>query len=446
MRTLSTALNTNQAEGFYILTHGIDVDRVLYKEELTVQRAWAQALCRAGLLTSNETQTLVSALNTIESEMRENTFEWRRDDEDIHMNIERALTQRLGELGKRLHLGRSRNDLIATTIKLYLANQCLSIGNHLKSYVETIVNLAQRDIDILTPSYTHSQAAQPVRFGHIWNFHAVNFLNDVKRFDTVRKHILSVMPLGSGAVAGTHLAIPLESLAQDLGFENTPLNSIHGISDRDSVIESAQAIAMMALHINRLCEDVINWSSSAMRLVDLPRAWSSGSSMMPNKRNPDFFEVVRTKCKGFMQLQTHVTAINTSLTSGYASDFHEQKRVIVENIEDLLTMLPIVEQAVASINVNATRASELLPNGHILATDVANKLVDEGLSFRDAYKVVAERIDACEQSGTQVLPNIDQSFMTAIEGAIESRSNFGGTARKRILESISRIKDILKTL
>lgn len=446
MRTLSTALNTNQAEGFYILTHGIDVDRVLYKEELTVQRAWAQALCRAGLLTSDETQLLVSALNTIESEMRENTFEWRRDDEDIHMNIERALTQRLGELGKRLHLGRSRNDLIATTIKLYLANQCLNIGNHLKSYVETIVNLAQRDIDILTPSYTHSQAAQPVRFGHIWNFHAVNFLNDAKRFYAIRNQILSVMPLGSGAVAGTHLAIPLESLAKNLGFNNPPINSIHGISDRDSVIEIAQGIALMALHINRLCEDVINWSSSAMRLVDLPRAWSSGSSMMPNKRNPDFFEVVRTKCKGFMQLQTHVTAINTSLTSGYASDFHEQKRVIVENIEDLLTMLPIVEQAVASINVNATRANELLPNGHILATDVANKLVDEGLSFRDAYKVVAERIDACEQSGTQVLPNINQSFVTAIEGAIENRSNFGGTARKRILESISRINDILKNL
>lgn len=427
MKTLSTQLNSQQTSGFQEITHGIDVDCFLYKSELKVQRAWANGLAKLGLFSSSEQSSLLATFGDLEIEMSGDSFQWKVEDEDIHMTIERLVTERLGDLGKRMHLGRSRNDLIATTVKLFLAESSVEFSAELQSLSGQFLGLSRRDIDILVPSYTHSQAAQPIRMAHNWNFHALNFLEDARRFEALEKNILRLMPLGSAAIAGTHLEIDLKEVARELGFKYGPVNSIHGVSDRDSVVEFSQTLALFALHLTRLCDDIINWSSSAMGLIELPPAWASGSSIMPNKRNPDFFEIVRAKARSLISLSQEVVLINTSLTTGYASDLHEQKRVIVRGILEAQKLFRSLGDSVSGLMVRPHRATELLSQGHILATDVANKFVSEGMTFRDAYKKVAAHVVEAESVGRQL-----DADGISFESAVESRKNFGGTALAEI--------------
>lgn len=449
-KTLTTSLNKMQDDGFYELTHGIDVDQFLFREEIQVQQAWVVGLEECNILSSQEKQSLLSTLQSIEFEMQEGTFAWVKEDEDIHMNIERAVTQRLGELGKKMHLGRSRNDLIATTLKLYLAKICIDLSKETNEIAKTIIGLAERDVDLIVPAYTHSQAAQPVRMAHIWNFHALNFLNDTKRLKNCRKETLKTMPLGAAAIAGTHLEIDLASVAKNLGFDFPPLNSVHAVSDRDNVLEVGHCMSMLGLHISRLCEEVIFLSASPVGMLQLSSDWSSGSSIMPNKRNPDFFEVVRAKSKKMIGISMELMVLNSGIASGYSSDFHEQKRRLVQSIQDLQTMLPIFRIAISSLKLNSSRAAELLMQGHILATDVANKMVSQGIYFRDAYTKVADEVAEINKRNVDWVKCIDTLASQQIGAkdisycsAVESRSNSGGTSRARVIESIELLRSEL---
>lgn len=431
-------MNQKQTEAFYTLTSGIDIDRFLYKEEITIQKAWVACLPDTGALTSSEAKSVMQILDRLECEIEEGLFEWQAQDEDIHMTIERVLTEHLGEIGKRIHIGRSRNDLIATTLKVYLANRCHEISVVLSRMASTVLDLSHRDIDIIVPAYTHSQAAQPVRMAHLWNFHALNFTKDTHRLRSCRQSVLEVMPLGSGAIAGTHLSIDLRKVATKLGFKSPPMNSIHAVSDRDGIIEIAQALALLGVHLIRLCEDIIFWSSTPMGLLELPLDWASGSSMMPNKRNPDFFEIARAKGKRLVSLSNEILLLNSGLPSGYASDFHEQKRVLVSALNDVQVMLPILADALPGLRIRSERASVLLQTGHLLATDVANQLVSPGRPFRDAYNQVADWILEADKRGTQVGTSLI-SFSTAVE----SRNNSGGTARRRVEDTIGWMREEL---
>lgn len=441
MKTLATDLNQKQADGFYELTHGIDIDRFLFREELQVQKAWVEGLSDIGVLSEHERNLISQVLLAIELEMETDSFDWVKTDEDIHMNIERIVTTRLGDLGKKMHLGRSRNDLIATTLKLYLANRCMELSKEVSGVANGIIDLAERDIEVVLPAYTHTQAAQPVRMAHIWNFHALNLASDARRFKKCCGNLFRVMPLGSAAVAGTHLNINLFKVATSLGFKTPPINSIHGVSDRDDVIEVAQSITMLGLHLTRFCEEIIFLSSSPIRVVRLPAEWSSGSSIMPNKRNPDFFEIVRAKAKKLIGLGPELMSMSTGLTSGYASDFHEQKRAIVLAIRDLQKMLPILKLAFSSVLIDENRATELLMHGHILATDLANLMVFRGATFRDAYREVAANIVALEGTNEQVGLN-----QISFESAVETRDNYGGTSRTRVLETMALIRTEINNL
>ncbi len=266
---------------------------------------------------------------------------------------------------------------------------------------------------------------------HIWNFHALNFYNDFRRFANCNTDLLETIPLGSGAITGTHLDIDLTSIANQLGFQRGPINSIHGTSDRDWLIEVSQKISICALHVSRLCEDIIFLSSSPVQLIELPTDWSSGSSMMPNKRNPDFFEIVRAKSKRLIALNTEILTLNLGIASGYSSDFHEQKRSIVKGVRELQEIASAFGRAILGIKLNQTRAEELLEQGHILATDIANELVKHGRPFREAYSEVASRICAAQFDSKQIgRPE------TSFESSVENRNNLGGTSRKRVLESI----------
>lgn len=435
MKTLTTALIQKQEKGFHELTHGIDVDVFLFKEEIIVQKVWVSGLIEANIISVDDGNNINSELESIEQEIENKTFNWILEDEDIHMNIERVITERLGDLGKKMHLGRSRNDLVATSLKLYLAKSCIDLIGEIKAIALGILDLSERDIDIILPGYTHSQAAQPIRMSQIWNFHVMNFSSDIEKFYQCQKNILSWMPLGSAAISGTHIAIDLKAIAKSLGFHNPPINSIHGVSDRDGVIETAQAISMLALHIGRFCEDIILMSSSVMKVAQLSPEWSSGSSIMPNKRNPDFFEILRAKSKKLMALGNEVLFMNTGIASGYSSDFHEQKRVVVEAIVNLRQILPTIKKAFSSVIIDKERANELLSTGHILATDVANNMVTEGVTFRDAYRLVAKKIVEANQKRVQI-----GTDTISFESAVEKRNNFGGTSESRILESISILK------
>jgi argininosuccinate lyase len=441
LKTLATSLNQNQAEGFYQVTQGMDADPLLYREEIEVQKAWIKGLTDAALLRQQEQDLLLAALDAMASEMRNGSFLWRIEDEDIHMSIERALTEKLGEVGKKIHLGRSRNDLIATTLKLYFANRAEEISKSLIALSQSLLAHAERDLEIILPAYTHSQAAQPIRMAHVWNFHALNFLNDLCRLQSVRKNLLRVMPLGSGAIAGTHIPIELAEIARALGFQSPPINSIHGVSDRDGLIELSSAIATLGVHITRICEDVIHWSSTSMKILDLPKQWSSGSSMMPNKRNPDFFEISRAKAKRMVALNFEVLSLNIGLTSGYASDLHEQKIALISGVRDLQSFLPNFTTALSQLTMNSRRAEELLGHGHVLATDIANDLVSQGITFRDAYRKVADLISLADQQNQQV-----GTEHCTYKSAIENRSNSGGTAKACIQKSMEWIRAELQTL
>lgn len=440
MKTLESAINKNQNSQFTTLTQGIDIDHFLFQEEVAVQKAWVSGLLKINLITLKEADNLSSGLDSFHEEVKKGSYQWKIENEDIHMSIERYLTERFEQTGKKIHLGRSRNDLVATTTKLYLANRCKEISEIATTLSRAILDLAEKDIDIIVPAFTHSQSAQPVRMSHVWNFHALNFYYDANKFSDCYADLMEVMPLGSGAIAGTHLDIDLNSIAIQLGFRKGPINSIHETSDRDWLIEVSQKISIFSLHLSRLCDDIIFLSSSPVKLIELPPEWSSGSSMMPNKRNPDFFEVIRAKAKKLITLNAEVLTLNLGIGSGYSSDYHEQKRSIVEGVQKIQTISNALKNAISLVNVNKIQACKLLNRGHLLATDIANDLVANGVPFREAYNQVARMVRDAEINSKQI-ENNGKTF----EASVESRNNTGGTSRRRVQECILFLREsILK--
>jgi argininosuccinate lyase len=436
MKILKTSFNQNQSEKFYQVTHGIDCDPNLYKEEILVQKAWASGLVEVNILTPEEVSDIYKTLDSISEAIEQRTFRWETHDDDIHMNIERVVTECLGDLGKKMHLGRSRNDLIATTLKKYLANCSQSLAREIEYVVLALLQNSQRDLDCIAPSYTHAQAAQPIRMGLFWNYHALNFASDVKRFTHLQGTLMNVMPLGSGAISGTHLKMNLQSVASTLGFINPPLNSIHSVSDRDDAIEFAHAVSILALHVIKFCDDVIFWSSTPIGIIKLSPQWSSGSSMMPNKRNPDFYEILRAKFKLLSDVGSQVLRLSGGPISGYASDLHEQKKLLIVTINQLREVLPLLPEAFSSLEVDSSLAEQQLIKGNILATDLANKFVEEGLTFRDAYGKVAELVSASK------VPRELEDF----KNSVEKKDNRGGTSKNRVLETSNYIKQALLDL
>lgn len=436
MKTLSSALNPYQCTEYYEITHGINIDCFLYKEEFKIQRAWIEMLSDIKYLNNDEALKLIDSLNDLYKQIEDNVYVWKIENEDIHMSIERFLTYKNGDLGKKIHLGRSRNDLIATTLKLFLSNQALELSQNIKTLCETLVKLAERGVEIIIPSYTHSQAALPIRLGHLWNFHAINFLEDIKSFRHLNLKLLEVMPLGSSAISGTHLPINLSKLATKLCFKKPPLNSLHGVSDRDFIIQTAQAVSLFGLHLSRLCEEIIFWSSSLVKIFSLPTEWSSGSSIMPHKKNPDFFEILRAKAKKFILLSTHVTTINSDLMSGYASDFHEQKKIIVLALNELKELLSFLPMALSKIDFNNENAQKLLNQKEILSTDRVHALVSEGMSFRNAYLLIAGQITDTKESS----PSLKREEITFLS-SVESRNNCGGTSKEQVTKTSQWIKN-----
>lgn len=438
MKVLNTDINTADNTTLFEFTQGLDVDCFLYRQEIRVQKAWAEALCAAHVLTATESQKLIQALDQAQVLMESGDFHWKVSDEDIHMNLERYLTEQLGELGKKIHTGRSRNDLIASTLRLFVHDEIQGLSPLIQQFILAIQEKSKQWIDILTPGMTHMQFGQPLRFGHLFSAHGFALKRDVARLAKNQKECVEALPIGAAAFAGTHLEMDLETLAKNLGFANPVQHSYDAVSDRDYMLSTLQSYALLAMHLSRFCEDILFWSSSGIKVLKLPYDWSTGSSIMPNKRNPDVPELVRAKMARVMSAAQEGLTLMRSVTPSYGSDIHELKRTFISATSELKKCLVVLSPFTLGLTVDEPTAASLLNKGHILATDVANHIATT-TTFREAYVNVASAIQQADKQGQQIHEFYTNGHKFDHLSSIESRHLSGGTARRSALAAIEKL-------
>lgn len=440
MKVLNTDINTSDNNTLFEFTQGLDVDQFLYRQEIRVQKAWAMALEQAGVLTAAERLQLCQTLDKAQSLIENQQFEWKMTDEDIHMNLERFMTQELGELGKKIHTGRSRNDLIASTLRLYVHDEIAALIPQLQQTVSAIKIKSTEWIDIFTPGMTHMQFGQPLRFGHLFSAHGYTVLRDIQRLKNNQVECLEALPLGAAAFAGTHLKMDLSALAKSLQFTNPLQHSYDAVSDRDYMLSTLQSYSLLAMHLSRFCEDLLFWSSSGIKVLKLPYDWSTGSSIMPNKRNPDVPELVRAKMARVMTAAQEGLVLMRSVTPSYGSDIHELKRTFINATLELKKCFKVLPPFITGLVVDDVAAKTLLNKGHILATDVANHLATS-TTFREAYVTVASAIRQADEKGLQIHEHYKNGQSFDFESSIEARSLSGGTSRKTALAAIDKLTE-----
>lgn len=458
MAILTTAQNQQQSDALFAFTHGVDLDARLAEQEVKVQRAWLNALVEIGLFTPDEAAQVAQALNDALALMQNGGFAWSIRDEDIHMHLERFVTDQCGDLGKRMHVGRSRNDLIATTLRLFVADACDAAMTQAYDLIASLVHQAKHHITDYMPGLTHLQHGQPVSIAHVMLAYAEAFGRDIETLKQVKQKALAVMPLGAAALAGTPLPFNLTALAAALGFAQPTQNSYDAVGDRDFMLAALNAFSGTAIHLSRLSEDVIYWSASAVGIAGLPSAWSTGSSIMPNKRNPDVPELTRGRAAHILGAQTAGHALMRTVGTSYGSDLHELKRALLLGYDQLMACLTIWPNFMHGLNFQSKRCIELLDIGHILATEIADDLVDNGIPFRDAYKIVAQLIAVANDKNIQVhqlvLDDVNPivtragfaaltSYDFTVDKAIARRANSGGTSRDQIEKQIAKWSDVI---
>jgi argininosuccinate lyase len=444
---------TARPTDLYAFTHGIDTDQPLAAAEVAVQRAWAVGLKDAGFLTAKEAKDADRILKEALKAMQDGSFVWKIEDEDIHMNLERFVTERAAGLGKKLHTGRSRNDLIATTLRLFVRDQMAEIDGLLANLTRAIADKADDTLPVIIPGMTHLQSGQPVRFGHALAAHGHAFKRDSRRLNAAASGAMEVMPLGAAALAGTHIDIDLKAVAKLLGFAAAPRNSYDSVGDRDFMLEAMNALALMGVHLSRYAEEVMYWASSAVGVLILPPDWSTGSSIMPNKRNPDVPELVRAKAARLIAAATEGQMLVRAVVPSYGSDLHELKRTLMRATSEAISCLTVLIPFTAGLTIRQDAADRILNSGHILATEIANHLAAIGVPFRDAYKQVAALCAAADKKGVQVhaldaatiapiAPKLTPAFMKTLSftATVEARKNSGGTSLKTAKAGIAGLR------
>jgi argininosuccinate lyase len=431
------------------LSKSTHFDWALAPFDLAGSRAHARVLHRAGLLADDELEQMLGALRELSDEVEAGTFTAVDSDEDVHEALERGLTEKLGALGGKLRAGRSRNDQIATDLRLYLRHHVRALAGELAALEQAIVGLAERYADVAAPGMTHLQHAQPVLFAHQLLAHAHSFARDVDRLrDWDRR--TAVSPYGSGALAGSSLPLDPDAVAAELGFDRATDNSIDGVSDRDFAAEFCFVAAMIGVHLSRLGEEVVLWTSTEFGWARLDDAWATGSSIMPQKKNPDIAELARGKSGRFVGNLTGLLTMLKGLPLAYDRDLQEDKEPVFDSLSQLLLLLPAVTGMVATLTLRPEVLEAAAPQGFALATDVAEWLVRQGVPFRSAHEISGEMVAFCEQAGLE-LDELDDAQLAAIDerltpdvrsvlsvrGALAARSTRGGTAPERVAEQIS---------
>jgi argininosuccinate lyase len=418
-------------------------------------RAHARVLNRAGLLSDPELSAVVGALDELSDEILAGTLVPDPTDEDVHTAVERALIGKLGDLGGKLRAGRSRNDQVSTDFRLYLRDQVGRIALAVTDLQRALLGQATQHVSTYSPGFTHLQHAQPVSFGHELAKHVHALGRDVERLvDWDRRAARS--PLGAGALAGSSLGLDPQAVALDLGFDEALANSIDATSDRDWVAEFLFAAAMIGVHLSRLGEEVILMASREFGWARLDDAWSTGSSIMPQKKNPDVAELARGKSGRLIGNLTGLLTTLKGLPFGYNRDLQEDKEPVFDTVEQLLLLLPAVTGMIATLTFDTERMAASAPEGFALATDIAEWLVRRGVPFREAHEIAGACVRRAEAAGIELwdLTDADLADISArltpqvrevltVQGALDSRSAFGGTAPARVAEQLAVLSDML---
>jgi argininosuccinate lyase len=432
-----------------VLNTSVHVDSALWREDIAGSMAHARGLARIGVISEEESRQIVAGLQQIAEQIERGEFRWDVDKEDVHMNIEARLTE-LVPAGAKLHTGRSRNDQIATDLRLWARRKCGELELALRELAETIVNRAEQHLDLLMPAYTHLQRAQPSRVSHHLMAWQELLWRDLGRVqDTARR--LNECPLGAGAVAGSGFALDRVGVAQELGFERPMRNSLDATASRDFLMELGSALAILGVHLSRIGEELVIWSTEEFGFVRLSDAFSTSSSMMPQKKNPDVAELVRGRAARVIGHAVSLFVLEKSLSFGYGRDLQEDKPPIFDACESVLVCARALGGAIGTLSFNAERLRAALGAGHMCATDVADQLVKLGVPFRNAHHTVGGLVRRAEQLGVQIdqLPRaevraihpaltdelIDSMF--SLEAAVERRQGIGGPARARVVEAIA---------
>jgi len=432
----------------------ISFDRRLYAADITASIAYARALVRADLLTPLEGEQLVAGLEKVRAEFDGGAFFFTPGDEDIHTAVERRLGECIGSLAGKLHTGRSRNDQVSTDLRLYLRDQADLLADSLSLLQRSIVNKAEQHLDVIMPGYTHLQQAQPLLFSHWLMSFFWKFRRDQTRLHEVIERA-SVMPLGAGAVAGTPFQIDRRSLADELGFAAVSANSVDAVSDRDYVVEFLCWSALLQVHISGLAEDLVLWASREFGFVDIDERYSTGSSLMPQKKNPDSLELMRAKTGRAVGHLVSVLTVLKGLPSGYNKDLQEDKEVLFDAIDTMKLELPIAADVIHTLQVRPDRMAAALDQA-VLATDLADYLVRKGLPFRQSHHLVGQAARRAEGLGVPLgrLPieefrQISLQFESDLykvfdfEESITRRQAEGGTARSAVAQQIERARALL---
>ncbi|ORX99646.1 argininosuccinate lyase [Basidiobolus meristosporus CBS 931.73] len=429
----------------------IHFDKLMYAADIQGSQAYAKALALTGIITQEESEQLVQGLAQVRKEWEDGTFAIQAGDEDIHTANERRLGEIVGSVAGKLHTGRSRNDQVATDMRLWLREEARALLQHLKELIQVAVERAVSDIDVVMPGYTHLQRAQPIRWSHwimsyAWGWHA-----DAQRLEQLIERI-NLLPLGSGALAGNPFNVDREFLAKELGFAGVIPNSLYGVSDRDFVAEFLFWASMTMIHISRFAEDLIIYSSGEFGFVTLADAYSTGSSLMPQKKNPDSLELLRGKSgRVFGQMSGFLMTVK-GLPSTYNKDLQEDKEPMFDAVETLGGSLQITSAVLATLKIHPQKMAASLSND-MLATDVAEYLVRKGVPFRETHHIAGAAVRLSEERGVPMsqltvadYQTLHPSFSDDVasvwnyEQSIENRSSIGGTSKSRVLEQAASLK------
>ena len=431
----------------------IGFDVRLYRQDIKGSIAHAEMLGKQGIIEAHEAQTIVEGLTAILADIEADKVEFSLDNEDIHMNIEAMLTQRVGEAGKRLHTARSRNDQVAVDTRLYVKEEIPVLISHVLELERVLVKKARANLDTVMPGYTHLQRAQPTTFAHYMMAYANMFKRDVTRLEDCLER-LDECPLGAGALAGTTYPADRFETARALGFKKPTDNSMDSVSDRDYVIELLSALSIMMMHLSRFSEEVILWCSWEFKYVDLDDAYSTGSSIMPQKKNPDVAELVRGKTgRVYGDLMALLTVMK-GLPLAYNKDTQEDKEALFDAIDTVEMCLPVFGAMLDTLTVRPKNMAKAAAGGFINATDCADYLTRKGLPFREAYMIVGRLVNMCIKTGDTLdtltlrdfraisgLFDADVYDALALKTCVNGRKVYGGPARESVEKQISLIEE-----
>ncbi len=436
-------------------TASVHFDQRLALYDIRGSIAHAQMLAACGIIAPEEAEAIIKGLQEIAADIRAGRFLWRRELEDVHMNIEMALKERIGPVAGKLHTARSRNDQVATDVRLFLRDVIDEAVRRLLELRAALVEKAEAHLGIIMPGFTHLQHAQPVLLAHHLHAYYEMFRRDTERLREARRRV-NVCPLGSAALAGTSFPIDREMVARELGFEAVSANSMDAVSDRDFILEFLAASSLIFVHLSRLMEEFVFWMSQEFAFIDLPDKLCTGSSIMPQKKNPDVAELIRGKTGRVFGHLVALLTVMKALPLTYNRDLQEDKEALFDTVDTLLASLKLATALVRGLIPRAERMRAACEEGHLTATDLADYLVTKGLPFREAHHVVGRIVSFAEEQGLKLweipleklrefspLIGEDVYEWLTLEGSVERRKVPGGTAPERVKEALARAREEL---